>query len=73
MKIQLKRLDEDFNFEATNEDGNTLQMDGSQEIGGHGKGMRPMQLLLAAVGGCTAIDVVLVLKKKKHRLLSKMN
>ena len=66
MKIQLKRLDNDYNFEAVNEDGNSLLMDGSQEIGGHGKGMRPMQLLLAAVGGCTAIDVVLVLKKKKQ-------
>lgn len=66
MKIQLRRLDNDYNFEAVNEDGNSLLMDGSQEIGGHGKGMRPMQLLLAAVGGCTAIDVVLVLKKKKQ-------
>jgi putative redox protein len=66
MKINLKRLDNDFNIEATNEDGNTLSMDGSQEIGGHGKGMRPMQLLLAAVGGCSAIDVILILKKQKQ-------
>lgn len=66
MKINLKRLDDDFNIEATNEDGNTLLMDGSTEIGGHGKGMRPMQLLLAAVGGCSAIDVILILKKQKQ-------
>ncbi len=66
MKINLKRLDNDFNIEATNEDGNTLLMDGSAEIGGHGKGMRPMQLLLAAVGGCSAIDVILILKKQKQ-------
>src|SRR6478672_5055730 len=66
MKINLKRLDNDFNIEATNEDGNTLLMDGSTEIGGHGKGMRPMQLLLAAVGGCSAIDVILILKKQKQ-------
>ena len=66
MKISIKRLDDDFLMEAKNEDGNTLQMDGSPEIGGHGKGMRPMQMLLAAVGGCSAIDVILILKKQKQ-------
>jgi putative redox protein len=66
MKINVKRIDNDFNMEAVNEDGNTLLMDGSPDIGGHGKGMRPMQLLLAAVGGCSAIDVILILKKQKQ-------
>lgn len=66
MKINIKRIDDDFNMEATNEDGNTLLMDGAPDIGGHGKGMRPMQLLLAAVGGCSAIDVILILKKQKQ-------
>lgn len=66
MKINVKRLDDNFHMEASNEEGNTLQMDGSPEIGGHGKGMRPTQLLLAAVGGCSAIDVILILKKQKQ-------
>ncbi len=66
MKINIKRIDDDFNMEATNEDGNTLLMDGASDIGGHGKGMRPMQLLLAAVGGCSAIDIILILKKQKQ-------
>lgn len=66
MKINIKRIDDDFNMEATNEDGNTLLMDGAPDIGGHSKGMRPMQLLLAAVGGCSAIDVILILKKQKQ-------
>jgi putative redox protein len=66
MKINIKRIDNDFNMEAVNEDGNTLLMDGAADIGGHGKGMRPMQLLLAAVGGCSAIDVILILKKQKQ-------
>lgn len=66
MKINVKRLDDNFHMEATNEDGNTIQMDGSPEIGGQGKGMRPTQLLLAAVGGCSAIDVILILKKQKQ-------
>lgn len=68
MKIQINRIDDDFAMEATNKEGNTLLMDGSTEIGGNGKGMRPMQLLLAAVGGCSAIDVILVLKKQKQHI-----
>jgi putative redox protein len=66
MKINLKRLNDHFNLEATNEEGNSILIDGSPDIGGHGKGMRPMQLLLAAVGGCSAIDVILILKKQKQ-------
>lgn len=57
-------------MEASNEDGNILYMDGSPDIGGEGKGMRPMQLLLAAVGGCSAIDVILILKKQKQMIES---
>lgn len=70
MKINIKRIDSDFHMEAANEDGNTLHMDGAPEIGGHGKGMRPMQLLLAAAGGCSAIDVILILKKQKQEIES---
>ena len=66
MKINLKRLNDHFNLEASNEEGNSILIDGSPEIGGHGKGMRPMQLLLAAVGSCSAIDVILILKKQKQ-------
>lgn len=66
MKINIKRLNDNFHMEASNEDGNVLHMDGSPDIGGEGKGMRPMQLLLAAVGGCSAIDVILILKKQKQ-------
>jgi putative redox protein len=53
-------------MEAKNEDGNSIQMDSAPDIGGEGKGMRPMQLLLVAVGGCSAIDVILILKKQKQ-------
>jgi putative redox protein len=70
MKIQLKRLDDAYNFEAVNEEGSTISMDGSSEIGGHNKGMRPMQLLLAAIGGCSAIDIVSILKKQKQEITS---
>jgi putative redox protein len=68
MKINIKRLNDNFHMEARNEDGNSIQMDGSPDIGGEGKGMRPRQLLLAAVGGCSAIDVILILKKQKQEI-----
>lgn len=68
MRINLKRLDKDFNFEAVNSDGNTISIDGSSAIGGHNKGLRPMQLLLAAIGGCSAIDIISILRKQKQEI-----
>ena len=68
MKITLKRLDEDFHMEAINEDGCTIETDGAPKIGGHNKGMRPMQLLLAAAGSCSSIDIIMILKKQKQLL-----
>jgi putative redox protein len=66
MRINLKRLDSDFNFQAINEDGNSVLIDGAPAIGGHNKGMRPMQLLLSALGGCSAIDIISILRKQKQ-------
>lgn len=70
MKINVKRVSGKYHMEASNEDGNILEMDGSKDIGGEGKGMRPMQLLLAAVGGCSSIDVLLMLEKQKQKVES---
>lgn len=69
MRITLKRIDSDFNFEASNEDGNTISIDASVGIGGNNKGMRPMQLLLAAIGSCSAIDIVSILRKQKQEII----
>ena len=52
MKISISRKDNDYKMEAVNETGNTIIMDGPASIGGHEQGFRPMQLLLAALGGC---------------------
>ncbi|MCC5942316.1 MAG: OsmC family protein [Balneolaceae bacterium] len=66
MKISIQRLNDAVHMEAKNEDGITLQMDGTGEIGGINGGFRPMQMLLAAAGGCSAIDVVGILKKQRQ-------
>src|SRR5204862_8321580 len=55
---------------AVNEGGNELVMDAARDIGGNESGFRPMQMLLAAVGGCSAIDVILILKKQKQEIES---
>lgn len=68
MKISIKRSNEDYGMEAVNDTGNTVFMDGSEQIGGQNKGMRPMQLLLTALGGCTSIDVISIFKKQKLKI-----
>ena len=68
MKVTLKRLNKDVLFEGANADGNTIQLDGSPEIGGEGKGMRPTESLLVSIAACSSIDVVLILKKMKQQI-----
>lgn len=55
-----------YRFTATNEENNTVNMDASPSIGGEGAGFRPMEILLAGLGGCSGIDVVNILQKKKQ-------
>jgi putative redox protein len=68
VKIELSRINDAFHFEAANEQGNIVHLDASPDIGGTNKGMRPMQMLLAAMGGCSAIDLINILKKQKQDL-----
>ena len=64
--VTIKRLNDAVHMEATNETGVSLQMDGVDSIGGINAGFRPMEMLLAAIGGCSAIDVVMILGKQKQ-------
>lgn len=66
MKITIERLNDAVHMEARNDDHVTLQMDGTADIGGINGGFRPMQMLLAAAGGCSAIDIIGILKKQKQ-------
>lgn len=65
VKVNLKKKDS-FHFEARNEEGNIVNLDASAEMGGRGNGARPMQLVLMALGGCSGIDIVNILKKQKQ-------
>lgn len=66
MKITLKRMDDGFNMEAVDEMGHQVRMDTSAEQGGKNNGVRPMQMLIMGLGGCTAIDVIMILKKQRQ-------
>ena len=48
--------------------GHSITMDGPPEIGGNNLGVRPMEMLLLGVAGCTMIDVVTTLKKMRQDL-----
>ncbi|MCS6823495.1 MAG: OsmC family protein [Cytophagaceae bacterium] len=65
MNIELNLKNNAFHFEAVNETQNTVQIDASPGIGGEGKGARPMELLIMGLGGCSAIDVLSILRKQK--------
>jgi len=65
-KIELSRVNGDFGFEATDENNHTVRMDSSPDSGGQNFGVRPMQMLLMGVGGCSAIDLISILKKQRQ-------
>ena len=68
MNIKLERIDKAYHMLATNDTGNTVETDGSPKIGGSNKAMRPMQMLIAALGGCSSIDVINLLEKMRQPL-----
>lgn len=65
MKARVKWV-EDVMFLGESGTGHTIVMDGPEDMGGHGTGMRPMELLLLGLGGCTSFDMVQILKKARQ-------
>ena len=53
-------------FEVTAGSGGMLVVDGAPDIGGEGKGMRPMELLLSAIASCSLMDILHILRKQKE-------
>ncbi|MEQ6342861.1 MAG: OsmC family protein [Gammaproteobacteria bacterium] len=67
MKARIKWV-QDVMFVGESETGHAVVLDGAPEIGGRNLGMRPMEMLLLGMGGCTAIDVMLILKKSREQV-----
>jgi len=65
MKARVKWV-EDMTFLAASASGHAVVMDSAPELGGSNLGPRPMEMVLMGAGGCTAIDVVHILKKGRH-------
>jgi putative redox protein len=66
IKVELNRMDNAYAFEAIDSNGHIVKMDAAAEIGGNNSGVRPMQLLLMSLGGCSGIDIVSILKKQRQ-------
>lgn len=61
---------ENVTFLAESGSNHALIMDGAPEAGGRNLGPRPMELLLMGTGGCTAFDVVMILKKARQEIVA---
>jgi putative redox protein len=57
-----------MSFVAESGSGHAVVMDGATDAGGRNLGPRPMEMVLAGTGGCTAFDVVLILRRGRHAI-----
>ena len=57
---------EGLSFTGTADSGFSIQMDAKEEVGGEGKGFIPMELMAMSLAGCTAMDVISILRKKRQ-------
>lgn len=65
MKASIRWM-KDAQFIAQSETGHTLIIDGPPDHGGKNLGVRPMEMVLMGLGGCTSIDVIDILKKSRQ-------
>ena len=68
MNVVIQRVDHDFHFEAKGASGVVVNIDAAKDIGGHELGARPMEMILMGLGSCSAIDVILILRKQNQVL-----
>ncbi|WP_134088040.1 OsmC family protein [Olivibacter sp. XZL3] len=70
MKVTIKRVNEAVHFEGESASTDVkIHIDGSPEIGGEALGARPMELVLMALGSCSALDFINILKKQKQEIV----
>jgi putative redox protein len=70
MKVTLERVNDNFHFQLKNERGFVVDVDNKAEFGGDDLGASPMELLLMGVAGCSAIDIITILKKQRQEITS---
>ena len=67
MKCRIKWLDH-MSFVGESGSGHSVVMDSAPESGGRNLGVRPMEMLLLGLGGCTSFDVVSILHKSRQKI-----
>ena len=67
MKAKVRWVDEVM-FLGESGSGHSVLMEGPESSGGHNIGIRPMEMLLIGVGGCSSYDVVSILKKARQNV-----
>ena len=67
MKCRVKWLD-NMSFVGESGSGHSVVMDSAEEFGGRNLGIRPMEMLLLGLGGCTAFDIVMILQKSRQNI-----
>ena len=65
MKAKIKWVEE-MTFVGESGSGHSVLMDGPPDLGGRNLGVRPMEMILLGLGGCTSFDVMLILKKARQ-------
>lgn len=67
MKAYIKRI-KGLSLSAKADSNHWLAMDAAEDVGGSSAGARPLELLLMGLGGCTTMDVLSILQKKRVQL-----
>ena len=70
MKVTLERVNDNYHFQLKNERGHIVDVDNRAEFGGNDLGASPMELVLMGVAGCSAIDMISILKKQRQEITS---
>ena len=65
MKVNLNRINQNYLFEVTNDNGHKVLLDNKSKKEGKVEGASPLELLLAALAGCSGIDIIAILNKQK--------
>ena len=67
MKARIKWI-QDVMFLGESGSGHSVVMDGAPEAGGRNLGLRPMEMVLLGLGGCSAFDVMMILKRSREQV-----
>lgn len=68
MNFKIERASGKYHLRGFNEEQKTAETDASPDIGGTNKAMRPMEMVLMALGSCSSFDIIYLLEKQRQQL-----